>query len=69
MLQILIVAVIFSLVIVGFGLALHFSKYKQGDAGCCGGGNCSTDKSSHTHSSCYSSKIDFLKKIDTKKMS
>jgi len=43
-------------------IALHFSQYKKREnAGCCGGGSCSSDVGSH---SCYSSKADFVENID-----
>jgi len=37
--------------VVGFvfmAFALQFSKYKQNDSGCCGGGSCSVNKNTHT---------------------
>ncbi len=58
MVQFIIVPIFFIIAVVGMALALHFSKYKQGDSGCCGGGNCSTDGHGGNHS-CYSSKSDF----------
>ncbi len=58
----IILPIIFSMAVVGFGLALHFSKYKQEDRGCCGGGHCSTDGSHKTHG-CYSSKLEYLDKV------
>ena len=60
MAQFIIVPIFFIIAVVGMGLALHFSKYKQGDSGCCGGGNCSTDGNSGGNHSCYSSKSDFV---------
>ena len=62
MAQFIIVPIFFAIAIVGMGLALHFSKYKQGDAGCCGGGHCSADGHGHGdgNHSCYSSKSDFV---------
>ena len=44
-----------------FAGGLHFSNYKKREnAGCCGGGSCSSDGSS----SCYSSKEDFVDNFD-----
>lgn len=40
MLQIIIVTLIFIIAFSGMGLALHFSKYKKNNSGCCGGGHC-----------------------------
>ncbi len=62
MIQFIIVPIFFAIAIVGMGLALHFSKYKQGDSSCCGGGHCSSDGHGHGNGqhSCYSSKSDFV---------
>jgi hypothetical protein len=38
--QIIIVTLIFMFAFTGMGLALHFSKYKKNNSGCCGGGHC-----------------------------
>ncbi len=58
MLQFAIIIALFVLAISGMALALHFSKYKKNDSGCCGGGHCSTPgNDSH---SCYGSKIKYI---------
>lgn len=45
-----------------FAGGLHFSQYKKRkNAGCCGGGSCSSDGNSH---SCYNSKSDFVNNFD-----
>jgi hypothetical protein len=63
MLQILAIIGFMLLAVLVFAGGLHFSQYKKrGNAGCCGGSNCGTDKASH---SCYSSKADFVDNIDT----
>ncbi len=67
--QIIAVIVFFALATVVMGLSLHFSKYKQKENSCCGGGHCASDGSS-SHS-CYGSKSEFVdnfKKIDFKKV-
>ncbi len=74
-------AAIVGFMVFAFGLmaiALHFSQYKKREnAGCCGGGSCSSGEhkhengehcESHDHScstgSCYSSKLDFVNNLD-----
>ncbi len=60
MLQFLAVVGFMVVAIAIMAAALHFSQYKKREnAGCCGGGNCSTDGGSNDHS-CYSSKADFV---------
>jgi hypothetical protein len=53
------VFVVFLLAMGGFILSLHFSKYKQSDSGCCGGGNCESGNSGGG-GSCYSDKMKFV---------
>jgi len=60
MAQFIIVPIFFIIAVVGMGLALHFSKYKENGAGCCGGGHCSADGQGDGNHSCYSSKSDFV---------
>lgn len=61
--EFIIAPIFFAIALGGMLLALKFSKYKEDDRGCCGGGNCSTDgKKSHTHGSCYHSKLEYLDK-------
>lgn len=57
MLQILVVSLFFAIAFTGMGLALHFSKYKKENSGCCGGVNCDIKGSEH---SCYKSQINYL---------
>ena len=54
----LFVFIVLLFAMTGFILALHFSKYKQGDSGCCGSGHCDSEKS--TGGSCYSEKLKFV---------
>lgn len=56
MTQILVVTLFFIVAFTLMALALHFAKYKQGDSGCCGGGNC---ESGGGHS-CYYSKVNYI---------
>ncbi len=49
---------VFLVAMSGFVLSLHFSKYKRGNSGCCGGGNCESGDSSG--GSCYSEKLKFV---------
>ena len=61
MAQILIVVGFFIVAMGGMMLALHFSKYKQRNSGCCGGVHCSTDeKEKHAAGGCYREKMDFV---------
>lgn len=58
MVQYLAVIGFFVVAILIFAVGLHFSNYKKRkDAGCCGGGNCSTEGNS---GSCYNSKSKFV---------
>jgi hypothetical protein len=62
MLQLLAIIGFMLLAVLVFAGGLHFSQYKKREnAGCCGGGNCGTEKASH---SCYSSKAEFVENID-----
>ncbi len=65
MIQYLIVILIFMFAISIFLFGLHFSKYKKRNAGCCGGGHCSTDEEGNDVHSCYSEKSEFVKKYKT----
>lgn len=60
MAQYLIVIAFFAVAVVLMGLSLKFSKYKQGNSGCCGGGHCDTDGNHEPHS-CYNEKLKFVK--------
>jgi len=61
MLQILAIIGFMILAVLVFTGGLHFSQYKRRDnAGCCGGGNCSSGNSG----SCYSSKAEFVDNIE-----
>ncbi len=69
--QIIAVIVFFALATIVMGLSLHFSKYKQKENSCCGGGHCSAHGSGNHSHSCYASKADFVdkfQKIDLKKV-
>ena len=69
--QIIAVIVFFVLATVVMGLSLHFSKYKQKENSCCGGGNCSVHGSGENAHSCYASKSEFVdnyKKVELKKV-
>ncbi|MBK7981988.1 MAG: hypothetical protein IPK06_18660 [Ignavibacteriae bacterium] len=58
MTQLFVMIGFFSAAILIFAIGLHFSKYKKREnAGCCGGGHCSTDGGPH---SCYASKSEFV---------
>ena len=49
-------------------LALHFSQYKKRTSGCCGGGHCDTHpEKGEVYHSCYSEKVDFVKKYKATK--
>jgi hypothetical protein len=62
MIEIVAIVVFMIIAFLVFWGGLHFSQYKKREnAGCCGGGHCSTDGNS---SSCYSSKTDFVDNID-----
>ncbi len=67
--QLIAVIVFFALATVIMGLSLHFSKYKQKENSCCGGGHCSVD-GHHDHDSCensyscYASKEEFVDNFD-----
>ena len=69
MLQYIAIIGFFILAVIIFALGLHFSQYKKReDAGCCGGGACGTNGTSH---SCYTSKsnfVDNLEKIKAQKI-
>lgn len=66
--QYLAVIGFFVVAILIFAFGLHFAEYKKRkDAGCCGGGSCSSDGSS---GGCYNSKSkfvdDYMAKISSK---
>ncbi len=68
--QLIAVIVFFALATVIMGLSLHFSKYKQKENSCCGGGHCASGSDGNAHS-CYSSKSEFVdnyKKVELKKI-
>lgn len=51
--------------IVGFvlmALALQFSKYKQSESSCCGGGHCSVDYTDKSTRTGLTESVDMLKK-------
>lgn len=56
--EFIFVFIIFFVAMSGFILSLQFSKYKQGNSGCCGGGHCESGDSSS--GSCYSEKLKFV---------
>ena len=61
MVQILAIIGFMILAVLVFAGGLHFSQYKRrSNAGCCGGGSCSSENSG----SCYSSKAEFVENID-----
>ena len=61
MYEIIAIIVFMVLALLIFAGGLHFSQYKKRqNAGCCGGGSCSSDGVS----SCYSSKSDFVDNFD-----
>lgn len=55
MTQIIVVTLFFIIAFSLMAMALHFAKYKKGDSGCCGGGNCETGGGS-----CYNSKVHYI---------
>lgn len=63
MLQYLAIIGFFILAVLIFALGLYFSQYKKREdaGGCCGGGACGTNGTSH---SCYSSKSNFVDNLD-----
>lgn len=58
MIQFLFIFGIFIFAILGMALALHFSKYKQSESGCCGGSHC--DANGNKIHSCYHSKVNYI---------
>jgi len=61
--EFIFVFVVFLIAMTGFILSLHFSKYKQSNSGCCGGGNCESGSSGG--GSCYSEKAKFVDEYRT----
>lgn len=62
MLQFLAIIAVMVFAVAIFAGGLHFSKYKKREnAGCCGGGHCSSEGGGH---SCYSSKEEFVDNFD-----